>query len=240
MKSLVATVLAAAVLATPAVADEVLFDFENAQQYSPLPIDLSVGGLGAHFDYTGEGYSIQDAGVLFPPPTGFSGLCIYPSSVFLADLLISYDHTLTDFSILYAAQELDCDSSSTMRVTAYMDGAFVGTATKSAIPGGNWPSATLAISVPGGFNSVVVHYDKVPPFGCDYGVIFMADNMRITPKAQPPCYPDFTGDGVLDLFDFLSYVNAFNAADPSADCTGDGAFDLFDFLCFVNQFNQGC
>jgi hypothetical protein len=56
----------------------------------------------------------------------------------------------------------------------------------------------------------------------------------------PACYPDFTGDGELDLFDFLEYVNAFNADENRADCTGDGLFDLFDFLCFVNAFNGGC
>ncbi len=56
----------------------------------------------------------------------------------------------------------------------------------------------------------------------------------------PDCYPDFTGDGVLDLFDFLAYVNLFNANDPQADCDGDGALSLFDFLCFVNAFNAGC
>jgi hypothetical protein len=54
------------------------------------------------------------------------------------------------------------------------------------------------------------------------------------------CYPDFTGDGALDLFDFLAFVNAFNANDPAADCIPDGVFDLFDFLCFVNAFNEGC
>lgn len=54
------------------------------------------------------------------------------------------------------------------------------------------------------------------------------------------CYADFDGSGALDLFDFLGYVNAFNAQDPSADCTGGGVLDLFDFLCFVNAFNAGC
>jgi len=54
------------------------------------------------------------------------------------------------------------------------------------------------------------------------------------------CYPDFTGDGTLDLFDFLAYVNAFNAGDAAADCDGAGGLDLFDFLCFVNAFNAGC
>jgi hypothetical protein len=57
---------------------------------------------------------------------------------------------------------------------------------------------------------------------------------------QVACYPDFTGDGLLDLFDFLAYVNAFNAGDMKADCTGGGVLDLFDFLCFVNAFNEGC
>jgi hypothetical protein len=55
-----------------------------------------------------------------------------------------------------------------------------------------------------------------------------------------PCAPDCDGNALLDLFDFLCFVNAFNAEDPGADCTQDEVFDLFDFLCFVNQFNAGC
>jgi hypothetical protein len=54
------------------------------------------------------------------------------------------------------------------------------------------------------------------------------------------CYPDFTGEGDLDLFDFLAYVNSFNDAEDRADCTEDGALDFFDFLCFANAFNDGC
>jgi hypothetical protein len=54
------------------------------------------------------------------------------------------------------------------------------------------------------------------------------------------CYPDFTGEGDLDLFDFLEYVNAFNAGEDRADCTGEGDLDFFDFLCFANAFNEGC
>jgi hypothetical protein len=55
-----------------------------------------------------------------------------------------------------------------------------------------------------------------------------------------PCYPDFTQDGTLDLFDFLGYLNVFNDGNESADCDQNGPLDLFDFLCFVNAFNQGC
>ena len=55
-----------------------------------------------------------------------------------------------------------------------------------------------------------------------------------------PCAPDCTADGTLDLFDFLCFVNQFNAEAPEADCDGSGGLDLFDFLCFVNAFNSGC
>jgi hypothetical protein len=65
-------------------------------------------------------------------------------------------------------------------------------------------------------------------------------NFALGQMPPPDCYPDFTGDGTLDLFDFLGYVNAFNAGDGSADCDHNGEFELFDFLCFVNAFNAGC
>jgi hypothetical protein len=54
------------------------------------------------------------------------------------------------------------------------------------------------------------------------------------------CYPDCDTNGALDLFDFLCFVNQFNAGDPAADCDASGALDLFDFLCFTNAFNAGC
>jgi hypothetical protein len=71
---------------------------------------------------------------------------------------------------------------------------------------------------------------------------WQVDGLRltVTDVVCTGCYPDFTGDGVLDLFDFLGYVNAFNDQDPGADCDGSGGLDLFDFLCFTNAFNAGC
>jgi hypothetical protein len=64
--------------------------------------------------------------------------------------------------------------------------------------------------------------------------------LMITGCPEDGCYPDLDGNGALDLFDFLEFVNLFNGGDDVADCTGEGTFDLFDFLCFVNAFNQGC
>ena len=166
---------------TRAFSQNVLFDFDTAPSSTSLPLDLTAGGITAHFSATGSGYSIQNANVLGFTPAGFSGQCLYPNSVFLADLLIRFDQTLTDFSILYACQELGCDDAATMRVTAYLNGNYVGTNTRTATFPGTYPTDTLSCSFVSGFDSVVVHYDSHPPLCQDYGVIYLADNMVVTP-----------------------------------------------------------
>jgi len=166
---------------SPASAQEVLFDFDNAPRYTSLPIDQTVSGITAHFSATGQGFSIQAANTLGFTPQGFAGNVIYPNSINLADILIRFDQTLTHFSIMYSCQELGCDDAATMRVTAYRHGDSVGTNTKIAGVPGTWPVDTLACSFPQGFDSVVVHYDKRPPTCQDFGVVFLADNMRVVP-----------------------------------------------------------
>lgn len=183
MKIKVALLLAG-FLFVRAGAQSVLFDFDAAPRYTSLPINLTVGGITAQFTATGQGFSIQAANTMGFTPAGFAGNCIYPNSIYAADLIITFSTPLTGFSILYAPQELACDSSATMRVTAYLDGALVGTATTNA-QAGTWPTETLQFSSAQPFNKVVVHYDKPPATGGDYGPIFMADNMTATP-APPP------------------------------------------------------
>ncbi len=60
----------------------------------------------------------------------------------------------------------------------------------------------------------------------------------LTPKSD--CRADIDGNGSLELFDFLGFVNLFNAGDLAADFDGNGVLELFDFLGFVNEFNAGC
>lgn len=167
-------------LVGPTAAHAVLFDFDNAPLHASLPLDLTVDGITAHFSATGQGFSIQQADAMGFTPAGFAGYCIYPNSVYLSDLLVGFSQTLTDFSIMYSPQELGCDDSATMRVTAYMNDTYVGTNTTTAYPPGTWPTGTLTFSSPQGFNRVVVHYDSPPPTCQDYGVIYMADNMIVT------------------------------------------------------------
>ncbi len=219
-------------LAISASAQNLLFDFNNAPLHSPFPVDVTVGGVTAHLSGTGQSYSIQDTSAPVVP-IGFTGRFIYPSSVFPADLLISFDHTLTAFSILYAPQELACDDSATMRVTASRNGTFVGTNTHTAANPGTWPVDTLSCAFPQGFDSVVVHWDSRPPTCSDYGPIFLADDMRITAlipvgtsycfgdgSALPcPCVNDgSTGNGCANSF-FASGANlrAFGTASVAAD-----------------------
>ncbi len=156
------------------------FDFKTTPVQTSLPINLTAGGITAYLTATGSGYSIQQANVLGFTPVGFNGFCIYPNSVYASDLQISFDQTLSDFSIMYSPQELGCDDSSTMRVTAYMNTTLVGTNTATVPNPGTWPTGTLSCSFSSGFNNVVVHYASHPPTCQDYGVIFMADNMQVS------------------------------------------------------------
>jgi hypothetical protein len=179
-------------------------------------------------------------------PAGFFGNCIYPNSINAADLLVSFSTTLTSFSIMYAPQELGCDDSATMRVTAYMDGSLVGTATTTAPQPGTWPTGTLVFSAAQPFNNVVVHYDHRPPTCQDSGVIFLADNMIVTPGGAPPCYANCdnsTATPILNVNDFVCFQTRFAAGDSAANCdnsTTPPVLNVNDFVCFQTRFAAGC
>jgi hypothetical protein len=185
-----------------ASAQSVTFDFDNAPLHATLPIDLTVGGLSAHFSATGQGFSIQTADVLGFTPPGFSGYCVYPNSVFAADLLIAFSRPVVDFSILYSPEEYGCDDSATMRVTGYLGGTFVATNTATVPVPGTWPSGTLTLAAAQGFDNVVVHYDAPPPTCQDWGPIFMADNLIVTPAADPLIFADGFESGDLSAWSF--------------------------------------
>jgi hypothetical protein len=71
------------------------------------------------------------------------------------------------------------------------------------------------------------------------GTLGILNAMRIS-MTGGGCRVDLDGDGVLTLFDFLAFQNAFDAGDLIADFDGDGVLTLFDFLAFQNEFDAGC
>lgn len=54
------------------------------------------------------------------------------------------------------------------------------------------------------------------------------------------CPADFNGDGSLDFFDYLDFVDAYSAGLSSADFNGDSVIDFFDYLDFVDAYSLGC
>jgi hypothetical protein len=64
--------------------------------------------------------------------------------------------------------------------------------------------------------------------------------VRITLEGDPPCYPDCDENQVLNVDDFICFINAFAQSDPYADCDGNTLFNVDDFICFINEFAQGC
>jgi hypothetical protein len=170
----------------------VLFDLESIPIHTPLPTSQAVDGLVAVFS---GGYSIQDINlVILMTPTGFSGHGLSPNSVFKADLMGAFKDQATmnpalvdSASILVAPQELACDSSATMRITAYLGSTLVATKTQTA-PQQDvymWPTIDLGIAPGLPFDNIVVHWVAAPPTGGDYGVIFVADNLRANPVPEP-------------------------------------------------------
>lgn len=176
------TVAAAATFGVllPAFAGATLFDFDSAPLHTSLPVSVTADGITATLTGSGQSFSIQYANALGFTPAGFAGYCVYPNSVYLADLTVTFSQAVTTFSLMYAPEEYACDSSARMRATAYMNNTYVGTNTTTADPPGTWPTGTLTFSSTQGFDKVVVHYDAAPPTGGDWGPIFMADNMEVT------------------------------------------------------------
>lgn len=197
MHRVVAIAALAVTLGTTSVsAQTVLYEFTFVPVGSTLPLDTPQGGIMAHFSGTGQGYTIEDHSSVPGVPAGLPGHFIYPTGTTAADLIVSFDQTLTYFGINYAPQEVGCTDSATMRLTASMNGNFVGTTTRTASNPGTQPVATINCNFPQGFNSVVVHYDS-PPTTCQSSApIFMADDMRVlavTNGVAAFCFGDGSG-----------------------------------------------
>jgi hypothetical protein len=66
------------------------------------------------------------------------------------------------------------------------------------------------------------------------------NGILIPSNGSASCPADFNGDTTVDFFDYLDFVAAFSASDPSADFNGDAVIDFFDYLDFVAAFSSPC
>jgi hypothetical protein len=156
-----------------------MFDFDAGPVHTSTPFSQTVSGVTAQFTASGQGFSIQPADTLGWTPKGFSGLAVYPNSVYPSDLTVSFSQPLRVFQIKFAPEEYACDSSATMQIQAFRSGVLVGTATAHAPHPGTWPTGLLKIKPGKPFDTVVIHYLSPPPTGGDWGPIFMADKMKV-------------------------------------------------------------
>ena len=88
-------VVLAGLLIVRAEAQSVLFDFDSLAAHSGLPAAYTVGGITAQSSATGQGFSIQSANSLGFTPADFSGNCVYPNSVYAADLPCIRDNAIS-------------------------------------------------------------------------------------------------------------------------------------------------
>lgn len=185
-RTLFAVVAGLGLLTSQATAQSVLFDFDSGPVNTATPLDQVAGGITAHFSHESVyPYAIWAANVWGFTPAGFSGLCLWPATVYRSDLYIGFSTPLSDISMLYAPQELATDSSCTMRITAYLGSTFVATTTHQNQNPGTWPTDTLSIAPASPFDNVVIHYEAPPPTGGDFGPIFTIDNVVVTPVPEP-------------------------------------------------------
>lgn len=61
-----------------------------------------------------------------------------------------------------------------------------------------------------------------------------------SPDPVNTCAADCNADGVVDLFDYLDFVNTFSSQGPGSDFNSDQIVDFFDYLDFVDEFAAGC
>jgi hypothetical protein len=61
-----------------------------------------------------------------------------------------------------------------------------------------------------------------------------------TEYAPTPCGPDCTGDGLLNINDFLCMKREFDRKTAFGDYNKDGLWNIRDFLAFQADFSRGC
>ena len=73
-----------------------------------------------------------------------------------------------------------------------------------------------------------------------YGHGFVDAWAAVQAALDAGCAVDFDGNGVLNTFDVLVFLNAWNAGDSSADFDGNGTINTLDVQAYLNAWVAGC
>jgi hypothetical protein len=175
--------------------------------------------------------------LLFPVDGGSNGICLIPGGKILSCNDVGRVDMYTTQGNL--VQENFSDVWTFASLAGAKDDEFLAYAgVRSGVVLAIAPDGSVRVAASGfiegqigGVTGIEVGKDKAI-----YAADFTGDRvMRIT-----RCAANCDANNTLDLFDFLCFVNKFNAGEDYADFDGNANYDLFDFLAFVNAFNGGC
>lgn len=189
---------------------------DQARDSSPETIDPAF-----EYDYVIDGLVQGDGGImeaLFPDPTPLADVLEYfepGSSEGLTGNVCNPDgtHPLELFNDHYSGQEV-----------------ILGV------------TVTFAMDLAGGIDADDVAW--VTMTNVVLSPSFLVGSLEFTEGSatmtRVECLPDFNHDCEVNSQDFIAFLNAFTAGDPSADFNGDGDVNSMDFIAFLNAFVAGC
>jgi hypothetical protein len=88
------------------------------------------------------------------------------------------------------------------------------------------------------FNETYWLWDKIDAIGITFP--YFREGLRLASVTNPPCPGDCTGDGALDILDFVCLHQLFTSGSLLADVNGDHALNILDFVAFQEAFLAGC
>jgi hypothetical protein len=172
-----------------AQAAPILFDLESVPIGTFTPFSQTVGGVTAAFDSDSFfAYSIQTQATLQLTLSRFSGRLVSPTRPERMTLAILFSEPIDSISLTFATSDLH--TPSTLRLTALLGAAVLGSATQKGdeIPG-QYPQGTLSFASGGQlFDQVQL---ALPVQLGEPAVSFLVDNITVTPSnVLPPAIPE--------------------------------------------------
>jgi hypothetical protein len=135
----------------------------------------------------------------------------------------------------------------------FIGGSFAVAGSSPALRVATWsPAGWMAPTAGAGGDVLAMEtFDSGGVAALYLGGVFTDAGGRPSPRiaawvACPACYPNCDGSvlpPVLNIGDFVCFLNRFASGDPFANCdqsTAPPVLNVLDFTCFLNRFADGC